>query len=647
MLCLRPPAPAFRTDAPLAGLPDTAATLERLRGTAFADQLTATAEQILAHRFPLLGIEITTGDQIRWRRDYLSGIETAALYFPRIPYLDAVRAGDHKVIWELNRHQHLVLLAQAFRLTSRDKYFHEIVRQLESWDEQNPFQRGINWASALEVGHRALSWTWVFHLVGEKMPDALRREFLVGLYRHGCHLEYNLSYYFSRNTHLLGEAVSLHSLGELFPDFPRAARWKSLGAKVVETELDYQVHPDGAHFEHSSYYHVYALDLFLSHYILSGRPARFRARLIQMAEYLDTLLGPPRAIPLLGDDDGGRLFHPYGTQVEYGRATLATCAVLLGVKEWAYSREDLYPQAAWWLGSEAFDAQAPNPTRPGRSVLFPQVGIGVMSAGDVQVIVDVGPFGAGRGGHSHSDTLSLVLRDRTDEVLVDAGTYTYTGDIRWRHWFRGSAAHNLLRVNGANQAEEDGPFAWVGKPEVRMREWSSDTDQDFIDAECRCGGLVYRRRVLLVKPDLLFVLDQVELASGATVEGKTFLLEQFWHPGRPIFPLGPNVYRIGSRAQITFPADNPVVSAQGGEHGWRSRVFGCKEETPVVCVSAERVLPAALGAVIELGRSASTARLAFVKDGGDLWLSYDGASRLHVRFPEAGTPKASTSFLGS
>ena len=71
-----------------------------------------------------------------------SGIETGTLYFRRIPYLDAAGAGDHKIVWEINRHQHLVLLAQAHLFSGRDEFLREIVRQLESWLVQNPFQRG-------------------------------------------------------------------------------------------------------------------------------------------------------------------------------------------------------------------------------------------------------------------------------------------------------------------------------------------------------------------------------------------------------------------------------------------------------------------------------------------------------------------------
>ena len=249
-------------------LPDAAAVAAALRDTNYAAEVARIADQILLHRFPILGVTVETGPAIDWRRDYLNKVSTGTPYFHRVPYLDFSRAGDHKVIWELNRHQHLTLLAQAFLLTGRREYLDEAFRQIGSWLDANPFLRGINWASALEVAFRALSWAWLWHMAGSQMPDALRGRFLTALGRHGRYLEGNLSVYFSPNTHLLGEAVALHALGVLFPEFPHAARWAKDGGRIVEQQMERQVRADGSHFEQSAYYHVYALDLFLLYWLL-------------------------------------------------------------------------------------------------------------------------------------------------------------------------------------------------------------------------------------------------------------------------------------------------------------------------------------------------------------------------------------------
>src|SRR5580704_462064 len=336
-------------------LPDPAAVSSALRETVFAREIIALAEQIRRHRFPILGLTIETGPEIPWRRDHISGVETGLGYFRRIPYLNTRLCGDHKVIWEPNRHQHLMVLAQAFLFTRDARYLEEIRAQLESWFLANPYNRGINWVSALEVAFRALSWIWVYHLAGENMIAEFRMKWLRQLYQHGCHLEHNLSFYFSPNTHLLGEALALHAVGLFFAGHPRAARWEQLGASVMRDQMERQVRADGSHVEQSTYYHMYATDMFLLHAILAKPDREYMDKLERMAEYLHAVMGPSRTLPFLGDDDGGRLFHPYGERNSFGRATIATASIVLDKHAWKCEAEDLHSQAVWWLGAAVLD----------------------------------------------------------------------------------------------------------------------------------------------------------------------------------------------------------------------------------------------------------------------------------------------------
>lgn len=566
-LLLAPPTlpEGFDIAAPLPLLPDPEHVAQGLRGAEFAHSVRQLSAQIRSRRIPLLGITVDTGRDIRWRRDYLSGLETDTSFFRRIPYLDAARVGDHKVIWELNRHQHLVVLAQDWLLHRDQDSLNELVMQLESWLEQNPFQRGINWASALEVAFRTLSWLWVLHLAGAALPVRLRRLVALALYRHGCHLEHNLSYYFSPNTHLLGEAIALHALGALIPQMPDAGRWRETGASVVAAQMDNQVHPDGSHFEHSTYYHVYALDMFLFHALLTTPSQEYREKLCRMAHYLEVVLGPARSLPCFGDDDGGRFFHPFGRHAEYGRATMATCALFLK-RNWCFDEVDLAPQAAWWLGvckGHGRDTGS-SPQR------FPDCGMTVICRGATQVLVDTGPFGWGSAGHSHSDTLSLVVRRGSEEILIDPGTYTYVGDAGLRDFFRGSAAHSTIRINGLDQAKPRGPFAWDAKPRVRL----CGSGADWVEAECDYNGFTHHRRVILPSPDLLLVFDEVRGPAG------DHDVDQFW--------------QLGSEESVRR------VIAPGAERidGWRSPAFGRKEKIPVLRVRRQGPLPMRLATAI-------------------------------------------------
>ncbi len=522
-------------DAPMPPLPAL--------GTALVGDVSDLAAQIRAHRFPILGLTIETGPEIAWRRDYLHLKESGTDYFRLIPYLDFQRVGDHKVIWELNRHQHLVVLA----LDGDQRSLKEIIAQLESWFAANPFQRGINWASALEVAFRALSWVWIFHLVGDRFEADFRSRFLQQLYLHGCHLANNLSFYFSPNTHLLGEAVALHALGKLFPAFPRSGDWVELGGRVVREQMDAQVRGDGSHFEQSTYYHVYALDMFRFHSLLEQPSERFRLGLQRMTEFLHCLMGPARRLPFFGDDDGGRLFHPYGPWDQFGRRSLD---------------------------------EASDPLPPLRSQIFNESGLAVMISGDVHIIVDAGPFGPWGSGHSHSDTLSLTVRKGDEDILIDPGTYTYVADPKERDWFRGSAAHNTIRIGERDQAVPAGPFRWIDQPKVKIEEWRTDAEQDFLAAHCLYAGFTHRRTIRFVKPDRLEIEDEVEGPPG------DHEIEQFWHLGSAF-----------ARSRICLDPLGELSEFSS----WASSVLGEKHPSPAIRLARRGPLPQRFTTVINLG----------------------------------------------
>ncbi len=588
-LCLfiTPPRLACGRDRLHTVLPHRTRVVERVRGSGGAAETVGLADGILKHSFPLLGVKLDAGQNIDWRRDYLRGRSTGTIYFRRIPYLDCEAVGDHKIIWELNRHQHLVLLAQAYCLTGRSDLIDEIVRQLDSWLAENPFPRGINWTSALEVAFRALSWVWILHLVGDHLPRGFRMDLATGLYRHALHLERNLSIYFSPNTHLLGEAVTLHAVGAMFPDFPGASRFRRKGRDLAELQMEMQVRNDGSHFEQSTYYHVYAFDFFLLHSVLAETTLGYKHKLARMADYLDTLLGPSRQLPLLGDDDGGRVFHPYGVRSEFGRASLATCSCLLGEK-WSYRTEDLYPQAMWWLGERAIPP-ARTKAASAKSRFFPDSGVLVMTQGAIQVICDAGPFGAGSAGHSHSDTLSLTIRRGSQDILVDPGTYCYMGDAAARNWFRGSSAHNTIRIDGQDQGTPAGPFRWSDVPSVEV----AAAGPDFLDASCSYRGFVHRRRIQWLRAkNLLFVLDDI---TGLAAE---HAVEQFWHPGGPITVHSPRCLQIAPNTTMSFTDTVELLN------GWRSTVLYDRTPTTVICVRRSGHLPMRLAAAIDFSGNA-------------------------------------------
>ncbi len=579
-------------------LPSPDVIIKPLRGSNFSRDIEQLAESICEHRFPLLGYVVETGKEIRWRRDYVHGVESDLIFFRRIPYLNPALAGDHKIIWELNRHQHLVVLAQAWKLTARPEFLDEIVCQLESWWPQNTFARGINWTSALEVAYRTLSWVWILHLAGTGLPENFRDQLLNELYRHGVYLEYNLSVYFSPNTHLLGEAVVLHALGVLFPHWPRANQWKSAGGRIVADEMKNQVRADGSHFEQSSAYHVYSTDLFLFHALLEPAGADYMESLRRMADYLAALSSEDGTIPLLGDDDGGRLFYPYGDQRRFGAATLATCCVFFGADHWPCLPSDISEQAAWWLPEKAF---LPRPERvpSSREQLFPDAKVAILSSFPAHVLIDARAFGHANAGHSHAHALAIVCRRAGRDILIDPGTYTYVGEPEWRARFRGTAFHNTVCIDGLDQATGTGSFRWTNKPSSEVVRWIQNQEWSLLDAVCRFHGFEHRRLVLWIpRLELLAVVDLVDHVTGSS-QREVHEIQQFWHCGETVAKGSTRNYRIGE-ALLVLPSAGEVVVSVGGEYGWQSEVPGNKVPRPVIIVGQKSALPVVFGAILYL-----------------------------------------------
>ena len=182
--------------------------------------------------------------------------------------------------------------------------------------------------------------------------------------------------------------------------------------------------------------------------------------------------------------------------------------------------------------------------------------------------------GTGGAGHSHADTLSLVVRRESEDILLDPGTYTNISDPAWRNAFRGSAAHNTIRVNGRDQAIPAGPFRWTDKPDVRVSEWTSDAGIDPLDATCRYGGICHRGIVVFLKPHTLVIFDEVDADSPE------LLAEQgFWHPERITARINDHCFETvpGSFLSVSGP-DVPEMLT-----GWRSPALGVRDRISGDC----------------------------------------------------------------
>ena len=553
-------------------------------------------ERVLAGRYDVFGYRDLSfngaNSRVDWHLDPVHDRRAPRRFWADVPYLDP-RSGDHKIIWELNRHQHWLALGRALWLTRDRRFGWAMVSQLEDWLEQNPPLVGINWASALELGFRSLSWVWGLHFLladtdiaaaGPSQTPWLL-DLLLGLDRQLELLEENLSYYFSPNTHLTGEALALYVTGLAVPELRASPRRAETGRRILLHEISRQIGADGGHVERSTHYHRYTLDFYLLALLTAERArdtegiARFTDAVTRLADFARAMADDDGRMPLIGDDDGGMLWPIAGRAANDVRDSLALAAVVLGRPElspWGV------PEEVFWIaGRAAIDQERVIETsRPGvpppQSATFADTGYVIVRDGaGSHLVFDTGPHGFLNGGHAHADALAITLAVNGRPLLVDPGTSTYTMDRSLRDRLRSSASHNTLTLDGRSACTPAGPFHWRSHANAQLGavrhnpafDWSEGMHDGF-------GSERHRRTVFRAPAGGWLIVDEV-LGRGRHAA------DVHWHfdPSWIISSDSPDVLR----ASLVDTASS--ASVLGAPTVWivhdgaRSRLFHGDEDT--------------------------------------------------------------------
>jgi hypothetical protein len=378
---------------------------------------------------------------------------------------------------------------------------------------------------------------------------------------HASLIEQRLSLYSSSGNHTIAEGTGLVYAGTLFQERAEAARWKSLGLMTLEREAARQVLPDGGGIERALWYHLFVIDLLgLVECLLAHQgdavPAAISDAVQRGRRFLRAFGDSPEDLPSLGDGDNGYALS------EHLRIS------------WAETR---------------------GPSS--RTTVFPDAGCTVLDADTLprsRLVFDHGPLGMSPAyGHGHADALSLHLRVGSQDLLIDPGTYTYTGDQKWRRWFRGTSAHNTVVVDHLDQAVQETAFIWSQSYRAQLVHREEGPDGDVMLLACHDGykkrvGVIHWRAVYFEPPGAWVVWDRL-VGSGE------HHLELNWHLSvEPSVEAGVHVLRCaGYRLNLT-------VEAGRGEHreatmtatiGWRSRQYGSKEPISTLQTSHRGALP--------------------------------------------------------
>jgi uncharacterized heparinase superfamily protein len=321
-----------------------------------------------------------------------------------------------------------------------------------AWIAANPPAAGDAW-HPYPLSRRLLNWTAALTLA----PELATGELASSLSLQARYLARNVEDDVLGN-HVVANACALVVAGRALGDPALAAR----GEAVLRREVPEQVLPDGGHYERSPAYHASVLlDLMV-------------ARAVGELDWLDDPIERMRRF-------AAALRRPDGLPAPFNDALL-----------------ELVP-----------DLELPD-VEDGVAA-FPDTGYVVVRDGGLWLAFDCGPPGPPYlPAHAHADALSFQLWLDGEPVVVDPGTFTYEPGSE-RDWFRSTAAHSTVLVDGRDQFELWGAFRAGPLPRVELLDGAP------LCAVARYGDVEHRRTVVVTN-DTVIVRDEVR--GGTRLESR-------------------------------------------------------------------------------------------------------------------------------
>ncbi len=542
-----------------------------------------------------------------WNRDPKTGILVPLKFGKTLDYRDPEVAGDSKYLWEPSRFLQLVPIARAYYVSGDEKYLIAVKSMVRSWIKQCPYLYGPQWTSSLELAIRLINWSLAWQYIGGLNSDLFkgedgkrfRKEWLDSIYRHMHFIRGWLSRGSSANNHLIGEASGLFTACITWPYWDECSPWRIRARDILEEEVRRQVHSDGVDAEQAVSYQQFVLDFLLIPW-LSDRESFSEGYLSvvrKMVSFLGSISDCEGNVPMIGDADDGYVtgLLPEG-ECPY-RSLLATGGILFSKKSLRLraGKEDLKTRSLLGKSPAAVKRRRASDRAVGRCKRFRYGGYYLLGDSfadpdEVFLLADCGPLGLGSlAAHGHADALSVYLSVGGREFLIDPGTYAYHTKKKWRDYFRGTSAHNTLRVDGQDQSIIGGNFLWTRHASAEALEVSlggaMQTFKGRHDGYLRLPDPVDVERFISFerKTRRIRIEDRVQCASA-------HLLEQFWHfsekctvsyEGKGLIV----AENDGCRISLQFPESAELEVISGRESpplGWVSRSFDSKVECPVV-----------------------------------------------------------------
>lgn len=338
---------------------------------------------------------------------------------------------DKSALWNFNLHyfEFLFPLVKAWKDDGERRYLDKTIQMIEGWINGNPKGKGPAWAS-YTTALRIVTWISWYGYVGDALEDRFKGKFLSSLHEQYKYLSGHLEKDILGN-HYFEDLKSLVMASIFFKD--GAVLEKALSD--FRAECKEEILPDGMHFELSPMYHKIIFEGMLRVAVaLRGVDHKDQ----EIESYLQRMLDV--AYSFENELERMPLFNDGGNNVAKSLDALITTAGELGYKP---GFKGQLPTSGFYIFQKNSDRHK------------------------WKLVVDAGQPGPKYiPGHAHCDAMSFELFCDGKPVVVNCGTYAY--QCKERGFFRSTAAHNTVMVDGTEQSQCWGAFRLAKRSSTKV-----------------------------------------------------------------------------------------------------------------------------------------------------------------------------------
>ena len=477
--------------------------------------------------YPILNASINNLlHNTKWNFDFKNGVQGQCRFVHGIDAFD-IKLGDYRYYYELGRLHWLPMLA-IVGIIEKAEILTTSLKMLKEWYRQNPFMSTVAWQSANEVGIRVINLIYYRILLGltgemiEEDTEVLLEELIELHYKF---IISHLSLYSSKGNHHTGEMAGIIAICSTY-EFKDNDRILSNYFSELQSEIMRLIFKDGFDKEQSTNYLTSYINLNVTALMLAkqqGYDAKEevwdRIRIMYVA--LDKFRISRAEFFHIGDTDNAELIFPYfDHNYNIYESQLNDSVILFGDKRYADYHFDLRNYLLFgdngmetYLGSGIKDMSKMHE-------FMMDSGYFIIRNKRINLLFDFGQIGLmPQMCHGHADMLNVLLYANGKPVLVDCGCYQYNAfHKKYRDYFHGSSSHNVITINGRDQAQLGAGMFWLNNPNVYILDKGENNDAVWCEGQhegYKCTK--HRRKVIFHKND--FEIEIIDtLFTNNTVE---------------------------------------------------------------------------------------------------------------------------------